>query len=85
MTDKYGWVWQERGTRDWFWIEKKGEKYFSSSWITCIDAVLMLQGRKPAPETDIEVEDISRFQPVSPDIIEMMMRAIGESEAWGVP
>jgi hypothetical protein len=45
----------------------------------------MLQGRKPAPETDIEVEDISRFQPVSPDIIEMMMRAIGESEAWGVP
>jgi len=66
-------------------MERKGEKYFSSScWITCVDAVRIFQGKKRAPETSIEVEDINRFQPVSADIIEMLTKAVSESGVWGV-
>jgi hypothetical protein len=84
MTNKYGWVWEERETRDWFWIERRGAKYFSSSWITCVDALGILQGKVPTPETSIEVEDISRFHAVSANIIEMLMQAMSEPDVWGV-
>jgi len=76
-------VWQERQTRDWYWVEKKGEKYFASSWITCAAAVRILQGKKRAPETYLEIKDISRFDPVSADIIELLTRAMSESDVWG--
>jgi hypothetical protein len=80
MRDKCGWVWQERQTRDWFWVEKRGEKYFASSWITCDDAVRILQGKKRAPETSLEVKDIRRFHPVSADTIELLIQVTSESD-----
>jgi hypothetical protein len=82
MTNGCGWVWQERQTRDWFWIERKGERFFASSWITCADAVRILQGKKRAPETHLEVRDISRFHPVSADAIELLAQAMNESDLW---
>jgi len=86
MTNGCGWVWQERQTWDWFWMEQKDGKYFSSSsWITCADAVRILQGKKRAPETNIEVKDINRFQPVSAYVIEVMMQAVSESYDENVP
>jgi hypothetical protein len=41
---------------------EKRERFFASSWITCTDAVRILQGRKRAPETHLKVGDINRFE-----------------------
>ncbi len=71
-----GGLWEDRLTRDWFWIEKKREKYFSSNWISCIDAVRILKGQRPAPRTCLEVEDIDCFEPVSRGVIELLTKAV---------
>jgi len=80
MKNKYKGVWQEIKTRDWFWIEKKGGRYFSSCWITCTDAVLVIQGKKPTPETFVEVSDIDCFEPVPEAIIRRLTRTIDKLE-----
>ncbi len=69
-------VWRARKTREWFWIEKKGERYFSSYWITCADAVRIIQGKKPVPKTCVELDDINCFEPVPDGTIEQMTKAI---------
>ncbi len=76
MRKKNRWVWQARNTREWFWVEKKGERFFSSCWITCADAVRIIQGKKPIPETCVELDDINCFEPVSDKVIELLERAI---------
>lgn len=81
MRDKCGWVWQERQTRDWVWVEMKSGRYFASSWITCADAVRILQGKKRAPETYHELKDISRYHPVSAETIELLVQTMSQSNA----
>ena len=76
MRNKRGGLWEERQSRDWFWIEKKENRYFSSSWITCVDAVRILKGQQPAPRTCREVEDITCFIPVSKGVIKLLTRAV---------
>lgn len=76
MRNRRGGVWEETKTRNWFWIEKRENRYFSSGCITCLDAVRILKGQQPVPQTCREVEDISCFIPVSKEIIEMLTRAV---------
>jgi hypothetical protein len=42
-------------------MERKRERFLASSRITCADALRILQGKKRAPESHLEVRDISRF------------------------
>lgn len=69
-------VWQARKTREWFWVEKKGERYFASCWITCADAVRIIQGKKPVPETSVELGDINCFEPVPDGVIQLLTKAV---------
>jgi hypothetical protein len=71
-----GEVWREKNTGDWVWVERKGGKYYSSGWITCADAVRVIQGQKTAPPTNREVEDVEHFEPVSVQIINLLKQAI---------
>lgn len=76
MKKRKGGLWEEKRTRDWFWIEKREDKYFSSGWLTCVDAIRILQGRQPVPPTCREVEDITNFVPVSKEVIKLLARAL---------
>ncbi len=76
MTGRNGGVWQERQTRDWFWVEKRATGYFSSDWITCADAVRIIQGQKPKPQTCHKVRDIAGFEPVPEGVIKLLTEAI---------
>ena len=76
MTSRNGKVWEERQTRDWFWIEKRAKGYFSSSVITCGDAVRITRGRKHPPLTCYQVRDIGCFEPVSLGIIKLRAKAL---------
>ena len=76
MRNRRGGVWEERQTRNWFWIEKRENRYFSSGCITCVDAVRILKGQQPIPRTCCEVEDIAGFVPVSKEVIKMLTRAV---------
>ncbi|MGA2400425.1 MAG: hypothetical protein ABSG91_01820 [Syntrophobacteraceae bacterium] len=76
MTNRNGEVWEERQTRDWFWIEKEGERYFSSTVITCVEAVRIIQGQERLPRTCHEVKDIGRFEPVSTGVIKLLTKAV---------
>lgn len=76
MTNKSGKVWEERQTRDWFWIEKRAAGYFSSGAITCVDAVQIIRGRRSPPLTCYEVRDMGCFEPVSKGIIKAIAKAL---------
>ncbi len=76
MRSKHRGVWQARSTREWFWVGKKGERFFSSCWITCADAVRIIEGKKPIPEACVELNDINCFEPVSEEVIELLKRAV---------
>jgi hypothetical protein len=76
MTKRHGKVWEERHTRDWFWIEKKTDRYFSSGAITCADAVRIIKGRRCPPPTCYEVKDIERFEPVSKGVIRLLAKTL---------
>jgi hypothetical protein len=76
MAGRNGGVWEERLTRDWFWIERKAKAYFSSDWITCVDAVQIIRGQKPKPKTCREVNDITCFEPVPAGVIKLLTRAM---------
>jgi hypothetical protein len=71
-----GGLWEDRQTRDWFWIEKRGNGYFSSGWISCVEAVRILKGRRPIPQSHREVKDIGCFDPVPEGVIELLARAV---------
>ena len=76
MAKTNGGVWEEKRTRDWFWIEKKANRFYSSDWITCTDAVRIIRRQKPKPQTCHEVNDITRFEPVSTGVIKLLTRAM---------
>ncbi len=71
-----GGFWSERQTRDWFYIKKRGNRYFSSGWITCVDAVQILKGKQPTPRTCLEVKDMSVFEPVPEGVIRLLTKAM---------
>lgn len=83
MINRNGKVWEERQTRDWFWIEKKGERYFSSTVLTCIDAVRIIQGRERPPRMCREVKDIGCFEPVSTGVMKLLTKAVDGLKAPG--
>jgi len=76
VKNRKGELWEEIRTMDWFWIEKRENRYFSSCWLTCVDAIRILQGRQPVPRTCREVEDIACFVPVSKEVIKLLARAL---------
>jgi hypothetical protein len=76
MGNRKGGVWEERQSRDWFWIEKKAKRYFSSNLITCVDAVRIIQGQRPKPQTCHEVHDLACFEPVPAGVIQLLTRAM---------
>jgi hypothetical protein len=76
MAKRNGGVWQERQTRDWFWIEKKPAGYFSSNWITCAEAVRIIRGQKPKPQTCHEVHDLACFEPVPAGVIKLLTKTM---------
>jgi hypothetical protein len=80
MTSRNGKVWEERQTRDWFWIEKRAKGYFSSGAITCDDAVQITRGRKRPPITYCQVRDIGGFEPVSSGVIKLLAKALDSSK-----
>jgi hypothetical protein len=83
MTNRNGKVWEERQTRDWFWIEKRTNRYFSSGVITCGDAVRIIKGRRCPPLTCHEVKDIGRFEPVSLGVIKLLAKVLDiRREDW---
>ena len=83
MQKKTGGLWAEKHTKDWFWIRKRGTKYFSSVWITCVDAVRILKGKMPIPKARFEVEDISVFEPVPKGVIKLLTRAVNGRKKAG--
>ena len=76
MANRNSGVWEEKQTRDWFWIEKKPTGYFSSDWITCAEAVGIIRGQKPKPQTCHEVHDIAGFELVSDRVIKRLTEAM---------
>ncbi len=72
MANRNGGVWEETQTRDWFWIEKRPTGYISSDWITCADAVRIIRGQTPKPQTCRQVNDIACFEPVPERVIELL-------------
>jgi hypothetical protein len=80
MTNRNGQVWEERQTRDWFWVEKKATGYFSSEMITCEDAVQITRGRRRPPLACFEVRDIGCFEPVSSGVIKVLARVLDYSK-----
>jgi len=81
-----GGFWAERQTKDWFWIRKRGSKYFSSAWITCVDAVRILKGERAIPHTRFEIKNISGYEPVPEGVIELLTRVVdSRNKARQVP
>ena len=76
MAHRNSGVWEEKQTRDWFWIEKKATGYFASDWITCADAVRIIQGQRPKPQTCHEVHNIAGFKPVPKGVIKLLTEAV---------
>lgn len=76
MRKRIGGVWEEREKKDWFWVQKRGDTYFSSDLITCVEAVRIFKGRQPAPRAYIEVRNIASYKPVSEGVIELLARAL---------
>jgi hypothetical protein len=76
MAYKNGRFWEERESKDWFWIEKKAKRYFSSDLITCVDAVRIIRGKRRKPQTCHEVNDIAGFIPVPEGVLKLLTRTM---------
>ncbi len=81
MANRKGGLWEQRQTRDWFWIQEKAKRYFSSDLITCVDAVAIIRGRKPRPQTCHEVNDLACFEPVPAGVIKLLIRVMEKVDA----
>jgi hypothetical protein len=44
--------------------------------ITCVDAVRIIQGQRPKPQTCHEVHDLACFEPVPAGVIQLLTRAM---------
>jgi hypothetical protein len=61
-----GGIWKFIPSGNWFYVEKKGSKYYMSlKVIGPRDADRIIRGEDPPPRADREILSISAFEPIS--------------------